>query len=264
MEYTTEIYKDEKLAMRYIKFGSGHLNLVIIPGLVVRSIMETPGEMANTNSLFANFGFTVYIFDRKQDPAYPYSIEEMAEDTLYVIKKLGLEKPFLYGHCQGGMIILKMLSMAPGFFKKAAISSSSARLSANSKAQMQSWIDCARAHDVRALYEIYNNTLFSERVKPLVKRFLDIEASKVTVEELERMIPNTESMFDFDATEDLPKITTPCFVIGSQNDQLIDFEFMEEMAKGLHAESFFYFKSGHNAGTDKEDFYQRIALFFIL
>lgn len=39
----------------------------------------------------------------------PYSIEQMASDTLYVLMELALENLYLYGHSQGVMITQSMV-----------------------------------------------------------------------------------------------------------------------------------------------------------
>jgi pimeloyl-ACP methyl ester carboxylesterase len=53
--------------------------------------------------------FQVIIFDNRgagesDNPDVSYSIEDMAEDTMGLIQKLGLEKPHILGHSMGGCI----------------------------------------------------------------------------------------------------------------------------------------------------------------
>lgn len=95
--------------MDFLKFGSGDRNLIIIPGLNVKSILTMADVIVQGNSTFSKNGFSVYVFDRREDAFYPYSIEQMASDTLYVLKELALENLYLYGHSQGEMIAQSMV-----------------------------------------------------------------------------------------------------------------------------------------------------------
>ncbi len=71
-------------------------------------------------------GYRVYALDSrghgKNEPMSEYHYEDMAEDVYHFIKKLGIRKPALYGHSDGGIIALLLEIRHPGTLGIMAIS----------------------------------------------------------------------------------------------------------------------------------------------
>ncbi len=262
MDYQIEEFKDKHIHMKYLKFGNGSKTLVIIPGLCVKSIMLTADTVVQSNSSFAENGFKVYVFDRKENQSYPYSIEQMADDTLYVIEKLNLTNLYLYGHSQGGMIAQAMLIKSKNLFNKAVLSATAARVDEKAKMVFEYWIECAKNHDTKALYTSFANKIFTEEFAKQIKDELEAEAKTVCDFELERFIPNTQNLLEFNSLDRLQLIKTPCFVIGSRGDMIFNYALIDELAKGCKAKSYFYDKASHDACVEEPDFIKRILDFF--
>ncbi len=261
MEYRVEKFSQNNLSMGYMKFGSGEKNLIVIPGLNVKSILLSAEIIAQGNSIFAENGFSVYVFDRRDDAQYPYSIEKMAADTLHVIRELKLDNLYLYGHSQGGMIAQCMVMQEKELFKKVVFSSTVSHLNSNSEKVFTYWINYARNHDVKGLYEDFERTTFSESFAKVAHKAMVAEAESVTEEELTRFIPNTENMFDFDVTDQLSEIKTDSFVIGSKSDKVFDYELIRELAEKSHSKSFFFENVGHSPAFETPEYNQRILNF---
>ena len=71
-------------------------------------------------------GYRVYAPDSrghgKNEPLTEYHYADMAEDVYQFIKTLGLEKPALYGHSDGGIIALLLEISHPGTLRVMAVS----------------------------------------------------------------------------------------------------------------------------------------------
>ena len=71
-------------------------------------------------------GYRVYAPDSrghgKNEPLTEYHYADMAEDVYQFIKTLGLEKPALYGHSDGGIIALLLETSHPGTLSVMAVS----------------------------------------------------------------------------------------------------------------------------------------------
>lgn len=248
--------------MRYIRFGAGDKNLIIIPGLNVKSIISMAEIIASGNRIFADSGFTVYVFDRKDNATYPYSIEQMAKDSLEVINGLKLNNIYLYRHSQGGMIVQSMMLQAPGLFKKAVFSSTVSRLNNNSQKLFNDWIGFAKNHDAAGLYANFEKTIYSKSFAQIVHKAMTDEAKIVTGDELSRFIPNTQNMFDFDVTDQLSKIKIKTFVIGSKADRVFDYQLINELAENIPGcKSYFFENVGHSPAFETPEYNQRIVEF---
>ena len=66
--------------MEYFTFGSGDTPMVILPGLSVRSVMQSAEGVASAYRLFSD-RFKVYCFDRTKTITENITIEELSEDT---------------------------------------------------------------------------------------------------------------------------------------------------------------------------------------
>lgn len=262
MDYVIEKFESNECRMRYIRFGNGNKNLIVIPGLNVKSIISMAEIIVSGNRIFSDSGYTVFVFDRKENATYPYSIEHMAKDSLEVIKALGLKNLYLYGHSQGGMIAQSMVLQAPSLFNKAVFSSTVSHLNRNSIKVFTDWIGFAQNHDVFGLYDNFEKTIFSEAFAEIAHKAMVEEAKAVTDEELSRFIPNTENMFEFDVTEQLSNISTETFVVGSKADRVFDYELIKELAEKLpYGKSFFFENVGHSPAFETSEYNQRIVEF---
>ena len=239
-DYSAEKFVSDKCRMDFLKFGSGDRNLIIIPALNVKSILTMADVIVQGNSIFSKNGFSVYVFDRREDASYPYSIEQMASDTFYVLKELALENIFLYGHSQGGMLAQSMVLQEQERINKVIFSSTVSHLNGNAKAVLTKWIDFAQHSDVQGLYDDFEKTIFSEGFARIAHQAMMDEVKTVTDDELRNFIPHTENMFSFDVTDKLEKIKTDSFVIGSKADKVFDYELVKELAEKSHSKSFFF------------------------
>ena len=80
MGITIEKVCTENFELRFFRFGTGKTVFAIIPGLSVRSVLESAELIAEGYAPFTD-DFTFYVFDRRSELPEKYTISEMAEDT---------------------------------------------------------------------------------------------------------------------------------------------------------------------------------------
>ena len=136
----------KQFEMKFLRFGRGKKNLVIIPGLSVGSIMSAAEQIAESYAIMAD-EFTVYVFDRRLDLPQEYTIKDMAEDTVSAFKAVGLNDIYMFGASQGGMIALEIAIRYPELVKKIALGSTSPNLSEDLNPVLNEWVRLAVEKD---------------------------------------------------------------------------------------------------------------------
>ena len=157
MNIKIETVKTANLEMDFFRFGHGPKTFVILPGLSIKSVMESADTVASQYSAF-NDEYTTYLFDRRKDlptnedqtsgessanesddasvsgsndDSPRYTIADMARDTAEAIRALGLSDIYLFGASQGGMIALTLTIENPDLVSKLALGSTTAKISAS-------------------------------------------------------------------------------------------------------------------------------------
>ena len=86
-----------------VAFGKGSKPFVIIPGLSLNRIKGAGLSLAYMYRIFTK-DYRVYVFDKKDVIPEGYTIKKIAEDTANAMKELGIEKAYVLGVSQGGMV----------------------------------------------------------------------------------------------------------------------------------------------------------------
>ena len=266
MSINIETVKTDTFEMDYFRCGKGDRNLVIIPGLSVKSVMESADQIS---AIYASIidDFTVYVIDRRRDLPSEYMVSEMAADTAEAIIKLGLKDIYLFGASQGGMIALEIAIEHPELVKKIAVGSTSANLKSQESEAIDEWIKLAKEKKAKELYLAYGERLYPPEVFEQFKDVLISTAETVTDDELERFIISAEGMRDFDITDKLQKIQCPALVTGSFEDEVLDSDMTMEIAEKLDVredfELYMYNGFGHAAFDTAPDYLKRLYSFFM-
>lgn len=262
MSIDINFYDDGILKMKWFSFGSGRRSFVIIPGLSVKSVMDSADAIAEAYGMFAE-NYTVYVFDRKEDIASPYSIADMADDTVTVMKALGLCDVTIFGASQGGSIALVIASSYPDLVSRLILGSTTARITAEYYSKFNDWVELARSGNKTELYLSFCKDLYPKEVYEQYKDYFISTASTFTPEEMERFIILAESMKGFDITDRLSCIKCPVLVMGAFDDTVLDSDMTMEIAEKLEETTdiklFVYNGYGHAAFDTAPDYKQRIA-----
>ncbi len=254
--------KTDQVEMDYFTFGNGRQDLVILPGLSLRSVMNSEDAVASAYSQFGR-EYRITLFDRRKDLPEDYSVSEMAEDTAKAIMALGIENACLFGTSQGGMIAMLIAIRYPHLVKKLALGSAAAEMNGTAKEVLSGWISLAEKRDAEGLVNSMIDRIYSEDTLSLYRDALLQANADPTEEELSRFVILAKAAADFSCYEELAKITCPVFVIGSEGDRVLTGEASLKIAKKLNCPVFLYGDSfGHAVYDEAPDYKNRLQDFF--
>ena len=246
--------------IKYMKFGDGLKTMVILPGLSLRPVSETPQGVISAYDIFTK-DFTVYLFDYREDPAEDQTIEDMADDVADALRELELRKVYLYGVSMGGMVAQILTVKYPELVEKLVLCSTVSRLTENDR--MNDWLMLAKKKDIILLVDSFVKSVYSPG---FYERSIDIAFSMykdLTNEDLRDLIVRVEAAEHFDVTDRLHEIKVPVFFLGCLNDQIFSTDQMMETVHALNCESYFYDNCSHAIYDEEADIKERIYDFFM-
>ncbi len=258
--------KTEDFEMDYFCFGTGSRNFVIIPGLSIKSVMESSEAVEVGFGLMRN-DFTVYVFDRRKTIPEGYSIYDMADDTAAAMKALGLQHNYIFGASQGGMIAQVIAVRYPELVEKMALGSTSPHVRESQRAVIEKWIALAKAGRREELYQEYGREIYPKDVYEQYREYFNEVSATVTDEELERFVILASSIPGFDISGELSRINCPVLALGAFEDPVLDSDATMEIAANLDYRPDFalymYNGYGHAAFDTAPDYRKRVYDFFI-
>lgn len=250
--------------MRFFRFGRGEKTLVILPGLSIQSVMGAADAVAEAYGSLAE-RYVIYVFDRRSDLPPSYSVREMAEDTAKAMQALGLERTFLFGASQGGMIALMIAIEHPELVSKLVLGSTSAHVREAQYHVLDAWVRLARAGDRLGLYLAFGREIYPPAVFERYRDALAAASTTVTDEDLRRFIILAEGTKGFDATGELNRIQCPVLAIGAFEDSVLEADATMEIAEKLDLRPDFrlymYTGYGHAAFDTAPDYRERMLRF---
>ena len=206
--------------MKYFKYGNGKKIIIMIPGLSIKSVMEYESSIINDYNLFIN-DYTIYCFDRLENPDTSYDIESMCDYIYLAIKELKLSDVYLYGASEGGMISMMLAIKYPSIYKKIAVVSTSANVTKENYKSINRWIDLAKDNKKEELMLEFMEKIYP---KKLYLKSIDLcksIANTITKEELDRFIINASAIKDFNILDRLVLIKKPFLMVGGKLDNLL-------------------------------------------
>lgn len=258
-----EVLNIKNGSIRYFKFGTGKKIMVMIPGLSIKSVMEQENLVKDAYKVFNN-EYTVYCFDRIDNPKSNYYIKDMADDLVEAINKLNLKGLYLFGTSQGGMIALYIAINYPSIYKKIAVASTTANFEKYTK-DIHNWIDLAKKGLKEELMLEFAKTIYTENIYNKFKDLCLDMAKDITDEELKKFIIIASGTDNFNVISDLYKIDKPIFLIGDKTDKLFGIEPIKEIIDHLKTnlyKSYIYNGYGHAPYDFAPDFKERLKEFF--
>ena len=251
--------------MDYLRFGSGSQTLVILPGLSVKSVMESADAVAEAYAVMTE-RYTVYLFDRRRELPRVYPISDMAADTAEAMKTLCFSYVDMFGASQGGMIAMEMAVRYPDMIRMLALGSTASDTRGMRSAAIERWVNLARAGDREALWLDFGAALYPQDVMEQIKSQLIAAARATTDEELERFIVLATGTEGFSVTERLDRIKCPVLLLNSDDDRVLGPDAADDIARAFAGRSdfecFTYHGFGHAAYDSAPDYKERLLDFF--
>lgn len=251
--------KTKRFEMRYMRFGCGKDNLVILPGLSIKSVLNSAAAVESAYSLFKEM-FTVWLFDRRENLPRTYKIKDMARDTAIAMKILKIKDACIFGTSQGGMIAQCLAIYHPDLVSKLILGSTASRISSESHDVLQKWIDLAESGNVSELKQSFAKAIYSEELYKKAEKLFSSPMGE-TDEDLKRFVKLAKSSSGFDVYNDLDKIKCPVLVIGAENDCVLGAKASVEIAEKAGCDLYMYEGYGHAVYDEAPDYKERMIAF---
>lgn len=245
----------------YFKFGNGKKNLVIIPGLSIKPLIPSRIFIEDKFSILKE-DYTIYFFDRIDNPKVGYTIFDMAKDTLYKMHELGIEQTDIYGTSQGGMIALAITKLEPDIVNKVVLASTYSRGNPFSVNTFNEWIKLSKQRDEKALIDSVIHHVYS---KDMIDKYYDalyFGMKNITEEQYQRFTILGDACLTFDMFDDLKDIHKDMWVVASENDNVLLSIGSKEIADITGAKFELYNQYGHALYDEDPNFVKKLYDFF--
>ena len=134
--------------MYYVSFGRGKKTLVVLPGLS-DGLATVKGKALVLSAPYRKYlgDYSVYMFSRKNSMQKDYTIRQMAEDQALAMKALGIDRAFVLGVSQGGMIAQYLAIDHPEAVEKLILAVTAPYANNTARDAVGTWIEMAERGD---------------------------------------------------------------------------------------------------------------------
>lgn len=261
MEVNVNCARTSGMEMDYFSFGEGKKILVLIPGLSLLPVTPMAKAVAMQYRAFHN-DYTVYLFDRKRSINDGYTIEQMADDTAQAMRLAGIDKAFVLGCSQGGMIAQVIAAKYPQMVEKLVLCSTTDVPDEQAKKVLAKWVDLAQAGDMPAFnHNVFKHVYSHDYYERFAESF-KLAENLGTPQDVARFIPLAKACQGYDSHAFLKNIKCPVLVVGSNIDNVLGGKGSERLASALNAQLIMYDNYGHAAYDEAPDLHEHLLKFF--
>ena len=261
MSIKIETIKTVSFEMEYFKFGTGDKTMVVIPGLGIKSVMESADFIAEAYSLFRD-KYTIYVFERRNDLPPVYNVHDMARDTTVALDALGIKDAYFFGISLGGMISQVIAAERPDLVHKLLLGSTCGKVDGTSANGIGDWIEFAETGRATELCLGFAEAVYTPDLMKRNRRAFTYLASITTQEELKRFVILSKGAVGFDMLSKLYKIQCPVLVLGGGKDKLMSRQDFETLAEKTHGELYIFEDGYHSVYDEEPEFKTRTFEFF--
>ena len=249
--------------MDFIRFGSGRLPLIMIPG--VGDGLRTVKGMALPFALMYRRlarDFTVYVFSRRAELAPGTTTRDMAEDLNAALEALGLPAAAVVGVSQGGMIAQWLAIDHPERVRRLALVVTLSRPNSTVRAVIRRWLEMARRGDYQGIMLDTAEKSYSAKRQRQARLTCRLLGNLGRPASFDRFIIQAESCLTHDAHGELNRIACPALVIGGTDDKIVTGEASAELAAAIPDSRLYLYEGlGHGLYEEAPDFLARVADF---
>lgn len=243
--------------MTYVSFGRGEKQLVIIPGLSLKSIHGSAPALAWMYRIFLE-EYRVYVFDRKEALPEPCTVSALADDVAEAMRQLEITKADVIGISQGGMIAQYLAMHYPELVRKLVLGVTLSRENDTLRTVIDQWVKMANKKDYKAIVQSMLENMYSEQYVRKYGWLFPIAMKTAKLVDPERFIQLAKACLTCDAYGRLKEIRCPVLVLGGKEDRIVTARASEEIAEKLSCPIYMYDGLGHSAYEEGKDFNQRI------
>ena len=251
--------------MYYVSFGHGDKNLVVLPGLS-DGLATVKGKAIFLKAPYKRFmnEYTVYMFSRKNNMPEGYTIRKMAEDQALVMKELGISRATILGVSQGGMVSQYLAIDHPELVEKLILAVTAPYANDVVKEAVEAWIEMAKQGDHVHLMVDTAEKMYSKAYLDKNRKMFPVMAKFTKPGNYERFFRNAYAILEFDAREELSKISCPTLIIAGDDDNTVGNDAPYELNTRLpDSQVYIYRGLGHSAFEEAKDFYDKVYEFCV-
>lgn len=255
--------KVDNIEMEYFKFGFGNKTMILIPGVSIKSVMESEKIVSDAYSNFSP-DFTVYVFDRKKHMKSSYSIFDMADDTIRIIEKLGLKNIYLAGASEGAMIALVISYKRPDLVKKLSVNSATACVTNDYYLFFDELIKNAKNKKLNLVVDLFMKNVYSKELYEKTKDSMAPFIESINDADINNFIIESEALKGFDIIGDIKNIKCDTLIIASKLDLIFNYKDSVNISKIIkNSKLYIYDNYGHALYDEAPDFKERVYDFFL-
>ena len=259
---TVKISRNGNNEMDWFRFGAGEKIFVMLPGLSVKSLVNSAEGIASAYRIFSD-DFTVYFFDRTKFLSENYTLEQLAGDTAEAMTALGIKDACVFGTSQGGMIAQIIAINHPELVSKLFLASTCARIFPEAEKVMNKWVSLAERGDIDSFCDCFIDLLYGESFAEKFGELIRLAHSDVTGDDFKRFVILGRSCDGFDIRDRLSSIRCPVMVVGAENDRVLTAQASVEIGEIIGCGCYLYGPEyGHCVFDEAPDYKDRIFKFF--
>lgn len=250
-------------AVDFIRFGSGHKKLIMIPG-VGDGLKTVRGMALPFAMLYRSLAkdFSVYIFSRRRILSPEMTTREMAEDLNEAMEALKITSASIVGVSQGGMIAQWLAIDHPDKVEKLVLTVTLSRPNDVLKDAIARWLTMADQGDYRGIMLDTAERSYSAKRLRQSRLVYSLIGSVGKPKSFDRFRIQAKSCLAHDTYDLLGTISCPALVIGGKKDKIVTGEASYEMAERIpDAKLIMYGGLGHGLYEEAPDFLSQVAEF---
>ena len=255
--------KIDNTEMYYASFGSGPKKLIALPGLS-DGLATVKGKAFVLSIPFKKFlrKYTVYMFSRKNNMPEGYTIRQMAVDQAKAMKELGIDKAYVLGVSQGGMISQYLAIDYPNMVEKLILAVTAPNANGVVTSAVNAWIDMVNEDNHTALMVDTAEKMYSDKYLAKNRKLFPILAPLTKPKSYDRFLKNAYAILNYDARDGLKDIKCPTLIIAGDDDKTVGNDAPYMLKQGIENSEIFVYKGlGHGAFEEAKDFYSRVFEF---
>ena len=249
----------ESKEMEYFRFGNKDgRKIIILPGVALKSVMSSAEAVISAYDILAK-DYDVYLFDHIKVEPESYSVEQMTDDTVKVLNKLGLDHVNIIGISLGGMIGEVMAIKYPEMVESLVLCSASANI--KDKGLFEDWIKYAEERNVEKLMISFGENIYTPEIYEQFKDAILASGEGASDLDYENFIAANKAIINFNVEDELEQIKCPVYILGAGEDKVVGVQASLDMAEKLKCDYYIYEGCGHGVYDEAADYKERIKSF---
>jgi len=215
---------------RYMKFGNGKKNLIIIPGLYLFDILKSKDIIEKQYSYLSS-EYSIYLFERKVNIPSDYTIYDFTNDYIKIFNKLNLKDLYLFGTSMGGIISLLIASKTSFLVKKLILAGTTSYINDDESKFFIDLVNYAKNNKLDELLSLMLEKIYTiDFYNANIELFLNMK-DQISNEELNHFIIAAKTLINLDIRTDIKNINVDTFIVSGDKDKVFNITAIDEMKK---------------------------------